>query len=152
MRGGRKRGREEGSKGIYTSRFQNKTEEGEGGCTDASDLLTKTQGGTSATLTQQHFCVAKAARFSTNEVTSAAGGQKPSVKFREEFPSESEHKGDLSAKVLVPMKTQIILRCGHGYTEHKYNYIFYEGGGYVVPLQETFRCTKLHFLCFFPPK
>lgn len=36
--------------------------------------------------------------------------------------------------------------------EHKYNYIFYEGGGYVVPLQETFRGPKLHFLCFFPLK
>lgn len=41
------------------------------GWTEASltDLLTKTQGGTLATLTQQHICVLKVAGFSTNEVT-----------------------------------------------------------------------------------
>lgn len=55
-----------------------------------TDLLTKTQGGTLVTLTQQHICVFEATGFSTNEVSStavsAAHRQWSTVKFRAGVP------------------------------------------------------------------
>lgn len=68
------------------------------GWTKASltDLLTKTQGGTLSSLTQQHICIIKDAGFSTNEVTNSCQYTVGYSKVWSSFP-----QNDLGLKVAL---------------------------------------------------
>ena len=149
MRGGRKREREEGSNSIYTQRFQRETKVGRtkvdgwrdggrdgwmDGGTGASltDLLTRTQGGTSASLTQQHTCQSCRFFHKFSHLNSCGRRtQKATVKFRAEFPLKWLCKGYLSLKVALEFPwTEKLFSCGDcpviifKFTVHKIAFFF----------------------------
>ena len=79
-----------------------------------TDLLTRTQGGTSASLTQQHTCQSCRFFHKFSHLNSCGRRtQKATVKFRAEFPLKWLCKGYLSLKVALEFPwTEKLFSCG----------------------------------------